>query len=172
MPLCFPARCRSLFTARRRISVISALLEELDGKGRRLRAAERRMAQLLTLLIEDFEEKHYALRASGPVDVLRELILANNLKQKDLLDVFELPALSRKFFMGSASSLRNTSGVLVDGSMCRRRSFFSSLMPWASLSAVPPRGNPARSAGCSFRVEPVRVADHSTAKPTPRDDAF
>lgn len=32
------------------------LLEELDRKGSRMSAAERRMAELLTLLIEDFEE--------------------------------------------------------------------------------------------------------------------
>src|ERR1700683_129913 len=65
-----------------------AMLEELDCKGNRLSAAERRMAELLTLLIEDFEEKHYALKAASPVEVLNELMLANNLKQKDLLDVF------------------------------------------------------------------------------------
>ena len=70
-----------------------AILEELDRKGNRLRAAERRMADLLTLLIEDFEEKHYALKASSPVDVLNELMLANNLKQKDLLDVFGTPSI-------------------------------------------------------------------------------
>jgi HTH-type transcriptional regulator/antitoxin HigA len=45
------------------------------------------MAELLTLLIEDFEEKHYALKAASPVEVLNELMRANNLKQKDLLDV-------------------------------------------------------------------------------------
>ena len=42
------------------------LLEELDRKGSRMSAAERRMAELLTLLIEDFEEKHYALKAASP----------------------------------------------------------------------------------------------------------
>ena len=63
-------------------------LEELDCKGNRMSAAERRMADLLTLLIEDFEEKHYALAATSPVEVLKELMLANGLKQKDLLDVF------------------------------------------------------------------------------------
>jgi antitoxin component HigA of HigAB toxin-antitoxin module len=31
------------------------MLEELDRKGSRMSAAERRMAELLTLLIEDFE---------------------------------------------------------------------------------------------------------------------
>ena len=65
-----------------------AMLEELDTKGNRMTAAERRMADLLTLLIENFEEKHYALKASSPVEVLNELMLANGLKQKDMLDVF------------------------------------------------------------------------------------
>lgn len=70
-----------------------SLLEELDGKGSRMSAAERRMAELLTLLIEDFEEKHYALASARPVDVVKELMLSNNLKQKDLLDVFGTPSI-------------------------------------------------------------------------------
>jgi HTH-type transcriptional regulator / antitoxin HigA len=70
-----------------------AKLAELDRKGNPMSAAERRMAELLTLLIEDFEEKHYALKAASPVDVLNELMLANNLKQKDLLDVFRTPSI-------------------------------------------------------------------------------
>src|SRR5258708_35955048 len=69
------------------------MLEELDSKGNRMTAADRRMADLLTLLIEDFEEKHYALKARSPVDVLNELMSANNLKQKDLLDVFGPPSI-------------------------------------------------------------------------------
>jgi len=39
------------------------VLEELDEKGTLLGAAERRLADLLSLLIEDFEEK--ALRLEG-----------------------------------------------------------------------------------------------------------
>ena len=70
-----------------------ATLQDLDRRGSRLSAAEKRMAQLLTLLIEDFEEKHYALKPSDPVSVLRELILANNLKQKNLLDIFGTPSI-------------------------------------------------------------------------------
>jgi HTH-type transcriptional regulator/antitoxin HigA len=77
-----------------------AILEELDRKGNRLRAAERRIADLLTLLIEDFEEKHYALKASSPVDVLNELMLANNLRQKDLLDVFGTPSIVSEVLHG------------------------------------------------------------------------
>jgi HTH-type transcriptional regulator/antitoxin HigA len=77
-----------------------ALLEQLDSKGSRMTAAERRMTELLTLLIEDFEEKHYALKAAGPVDVLKELMLANNLKQKDMLDVFGTPSIVSEVLHG------------------------------------------------------------------------
>jgi HTH-type transcriptional regulator/antitoxin HigA len=76
------------------------LLEELDRKGNRMTAAERRMADLLTLLIEDFEEKHYALKAGSPVDVLNELMRANDLKQKDLLDVFGTPSIVSEVLHG------------------------------------------------------------------------
>lgn len=77
-----------------------ALLEALDDKGHKMTAAERRMAELLTLLIEDFEEKHYALEAATPVDVLNELMQANDLKQKDLLDVFGTPSIISEVLRG------------------------------------------------------------------------
>lgn len=51
-------------------------------------ADESRMIELLTLLIEDFEEKNYSLRAATPLDVLRHLMESNGLRQVDLLDVF------------------------------------------------------------------------------------
>lgn len=76
------------------------LLEELDRKGTRMSAAERRMAELLTLLIEDFEEKHYVLKAASPVEVLGELIRANNLKQKDLIDIFGTPSIVSEVLNG------------------------------------------------------------------------
>jgi HTH-type transcriptional regulator/antitoxin HigA len=58
------------------------------------------MADLLTLLIEDFEEKHYTLKAASPVEVLNELMLANNLKQKDLVDVFGTPSIVSEVLHG------------------------------------------------------------------------
>jgi HTH-type transcriptional regulator/antitoxin HigA len=63
-------------------------LEELDRKGTRISAAERRLAELLTLLIENFEQTHYALEPADPITVIEELMSANGLKQKDLLDIF------------------------------------------------------------------------------------
>lgn len=76
------------------------MLEELDRKGSRMSSAERRMAELLTLLIEDFEEKHYALKAASPIDVLGELMQANGLKQKDLVDVFGTPSIVSEVVSG------------------------------------------------------------------------
>jgi HTH-type transcriptional regulator / antitoxin HigA len=91
-----PAVIRSEAENQRYIS----LLEELDSKGNRMTAAERRLTGLLTLLIEDFEEKHYAFKAASPVDVLKELMLANNLKQKDMLDVFGTPSIISEVLHG------------------------------------------------------------------------
>ena len=61
---------------------ISALLE-LEKKDR-LSAKEKDFAELLTVLIEAYEEEQYPIRAASPVEVLVELMGANNLRQKDL----------------------------------------------------------------------------------------
>jgi HTH-type transcriptional regulator/antitoxin HigA len=76
-----------------------AMLEELDEKGK-LSAAERRLADLLTLLIEDFEEKAYTLKAAKPIKMLIELMEANDLKQKDLVDVFGTPSIVSEVLNG------------------------------------------------------------------------
>jgi len=49
-------------------------------------AEEKRLAELLTLLIEEYEQQRYALpRPAGPIDILRHLMDANGLRQVDLL---------------------------------------------------------------------------------------
>lgn len=60
-----------------------AILEELDQRPS-LNAAERRLAELLTLLIENFEERAYPLKAANPAETLSELMAVNGLKRKDL----------------------------------------------------------------------------------------
>ena len=71
----------------------TALLEELDRRPGKLTPPEQRLAELLTLLIEDFEEKHYSLRPASGVEALEELMEANNLKQKDLVNIFGTPSI-------------------------------------------------------------------------------
>ncbi|HJT70937.1 MAG TPA: helix-turn-helix domain-containing protein, partial [Terriglobales bacterium] len=75
------------------------MLEKLDQKGK-LSPAEGRLAELLTLLVEDFEERAYALEPASPLAVLNELMEANGLKQKDLVDVFGTPSIVSEVLNG------------------------------------------------------------------------
>ncbi len=61
---------------------VSALLD-LE-RSHDLTPAEKNFAELLTLLVEAYEDKHHPVRDASPLEVLRELISANNLRQKDL----------------------------------------------------------------------------------------
>jgi HTH-type transcriptional regulator/antitoxin HigA len=66
-----------------------AELEEMLRKPS-MTQAEQRYCELLGVLIEDFEKKVFILKSKAqPVDVLKELMAANGLQQKDLLDVFK-----------------------------------------------------------------------------------
>jgi HTH-type transcriptional regulator / antitoxin HigA len=65
-----------------------AIVEGLMGKGDKLSKEEEVLLELLSLLIETFERKHYRIRKSTPRAILKELMAANGLKQSDLLSVF------------------------------------------------------------------------------------
>jgi HTH-type transcriptional regulator / antitoxin HigA len=55
-----------------------------------LTAAEQRYSELLGVLIEDYEKRAFPLKSkSDAIDVLKELMEAHRLQQKDLLDVFK-----------------------------------------------------------------------------------
>ncbi len=76
------------------------ILYELDQRGKALTPAEKELAELLTLLIEDFEEKRYRLPRAQPLDVLRFLMEQHGLKQKDLVDVFATPSIVSEVLSG------------------------------------------------------------------------
>jgi HTH-type transcriptional regulator/antitoxin HigA len=71
----------------------SEILCQLDRRSKSLTRAEKELAELLTLLIEDFEEKHYRLPRAKPVEVLHFLMDQHGLKQKDLVGVFGTPSI-------------------------------------------------------------------------------
>jgi HTH-type transcriptional regulator/antitoxin HigA len=85
------------------------MLEELDRQGSRMSAAERRLAALLPLLVEDFEEKHYALPAASPIEVLKERRVANHLKHKDRVDMVRTPGIASEVTGGKRK--RNTEQI-------------------------------------------------------------
>ena len=65
-----------------------AELEQLDSRYDELTPEEREYAELLTVLIEAFEDANYALEGSTPDSRLRSLMEEHGLRQRDLLDVF------------------------------------------------------------------------------------
>jgi HTH-type transcriptional regulator / antitoxin HigA len=65
----------------------TGLLHDLAMR-RDLTAKEEKYVELLTLLIEAYEEEHYSVHDASPIEVLAELMQANNLIQKDLVSIF------------------------------------------------------------------------------------
>jgi HTH-type transcriptional regulator/antitoxin HigA len=66
-------------------------LAELAGFDRRhssLTPEEREYSEMLSVLIEAFEDRHYALEGSTPQSRLRSLMEERGLRQRDLLGVF------------------------------------------------------------------------------------
>lgn len=75
------------------------MLERLDAQPD-LTPAQRELADLLTLLIEEFEDRYYALKPSSPIEHLVELMEAHGLKQKDLIDIFGTPSIVSEVLNG------------------------------------------------------------------------
>jgi HTH-type transcriptional regulator/antitoxin HigA len=68
-------------------------LYELEQNQNSWTPEEAELADLLTLLIENYEEKHYQLPKSSPLEMLQFLMDQHGLKQKDLIDVFGTPSI-------------------------------------------------------------------------------
>jgi HTH-type transcriptional regulator/antitoxin HigA len=76
------------------------ILYDLDRRSKTLTRAEKELAELLTLLIEDFEERQYQLPQTTPLDVLNFLMDQHGLRQKDLVDVFGTPSIVSEVLSG------------------------------------------------------------------------
>jgi HTH-type transcriptional regulator/antitoxin HigA len=67
---------------------IIAELERLDIRGRPLTPEEENIADLMTLLIRQFEESRYPLGHAEPIEALRVLMEDRGIRQRDLIPVF------------------------------------------------------------------------------------
>jgi HTH-type transcriptional regulator / antitoxin HigA len=63
-------------------------LERLDTCGRRLTREEERLAELLTLLVRQYEQSRYPLGHADPLEALRILMEQRGTRQRDLIPVF------------------------------------------------------------------------------------
>lgn len=64
-----------------------AKLEELTSLSE-VTPAQQKLIDLLTVLIEEFEEKYFPVPDAGPLDIIRHLMEVHQLRQKDLVDIF------------------------------------------------------------------------------------
>ena len=67
---------------------LTAILASLDARFDSLSPEEKRLAGLLTVLIEDYEDKHYSLSGSTPATRLKMLMEEHGLRQRDLVEIF------------------------------------------------------------------------------------
>ena len=61
---------------------------------------EKDLADLLTLLIEDFEKRRHPLPKASPLEAIAFLMDQHGLKQKDLTDVFGTPSIVSEVLNG------------------------------------------------------------------------
>jgi HTH-type transcriptional regulator/antitoxin HigA len=67
---------------------IVAQLETLDTRGGPLTPEEENLAELMTLLVRQFEESRYPLGHAEPIEALRVLMENHGIRQRDLISVF------------------------------------------------------------------------------------
>jgi HTH-type transcriptional regulator/antitoxin HigA len=67
---------------------VLAEIERLMDKGERMIPEELALLELMSQLVEAFEEEAYPIENGAPHEVLQHLMEANDLKQADLLKVF------------------------------------------------------------------------------------
>ena len=74
-------------TSERQHEEYLSVLDKLAGKDNPT-SEEEKYAEVLMTLIEAYEEEHHSIPDAPPVEVLRTLMDANHLRQKDLVPIF------------------------------------------------------------------------------------
>ena len=74
-------------TAERQHEEYLSVLDKLASKDNPTREEEK-YAEVLVTLIEAYEEEHHSIPDASPVEILRTLMDANGLRQKDLAPIF------------------------------------------------------------------------------------
>ncbi len=80
-----------------------AVVEKLMGKGAERTVEETALLKLLAHLIESYEQKIYQPEMATPHEALRELMAARELKQSDLLPIFNSKGVASEVINGKRS---------------------------------------------------------------------
>ena len=119
-------------------------LQNLLDKSKRT-PEEHRLVELLTLLIEDFEEKHYSLQPATPLDILRHLMDSNGLRQVDLRDAFGTASIASEVLNGKRALAKSHIERLSKRFNVSPELFFERTRPLTLAGGVSgTRGSPTR----------------------------
>jgi len=91
-----------------------AELEQFDKRHDELTPEEREYSELLTVLIEAFEDAHYAIEGSTSDSRLRSLMEEHGLRQRDLLDVFGSRGIASEVVRGKRAISKAQAKKLAD----------------------------------------------------------
>jgi HTH-type transcriptional regulator / antitoxin HigA len=75
---------------------------------------EERLLDLLTKLIEDYEDEHYPFEESSPNEILKFLMEQQDLKQADLLPIFGSSGIASEVVNGKRSISKNQAKKLAE----------------------------------------------------------
>jgi HTH-type transcriptional regulator/antitoxin HigA len=74
-------------TSERQHEEYLTIVDKLASKNKPT-SEEEKYAEVLIMLIEAYEEEHHSIPGASPLEVLRALMDANDLRQKDLVPIF------------------------------------------------------------------------------------
>lgn len=87
-------------------------VEKFMDLGEDITDEQAELFDLLVTLIEQYENKHYQLKAATPHEILNELMLVRDLKQKDLVKVFGSKGIASEIINGKRSISKNQAKAL------------------------------------------------------------
>lgn len=95
---------------------IESIFNDLIDKGEdRLSPDEKKLFALLAKLLEDYEKETLpALESSSPVETLRFLMDENDLKQKDVIDIFGSQGVASEVLSGKREISKGQARKLAD----------------------------------------------------------
>lgn len=83
--------------------MVANIDELMSRKEERLSPEESRLLETMAILVEAYEDKQYPMPEIVPHEVLKFLMEQNDLKQKDLLDVFGSSGIASEVINGKRS---------------------------------------------------------------------
>lgn len=91
-----------------------AVVEKLMDKGENLSPEEEKLLKLFVRLIEDFEQEYYHPKDAEPLEILRHLMEARDVKQTHLWEIFGSKGIASEVLNGKRGISKTHARALAD----------------------------------------------------------